>query len=144
MEKLFEYLGQIQNLLDQILTITDNQTTILLSLTGSEEEDEDQALDMMAQMADYKDEITKTLSSIEEDFQACYEASKGLIKEADHVRAVQGLVKAILDSKQAIVDQEQRNLLLLQAHSKKKIERVHVSHNASHVSDVYKKQQKKV
>ncbi|MDF2595237.1 MAG: hypothetical protein K0R69_1578 [Clostridia bacterium] len=143
MEKLFEYLNHIQSLLDQIFTITDNQTTILLTLTGAEGEAENEALDMVTQMADYKEELTKELSSAEEAFQAYYEAHKELVEGEVHVRDMQSLVKGVLDGKQAVVAQEQKNLLLLQAHSKKKLERVQVPQNPRHAASAYRKQQKK-
>jgi hypothetical protein len=143
MEKLFEYLNHIQRLLDQIFTITDNQTTILLTLTGVESEAENEVLDMIAQMADYKEELTKELGIAEEAFQAYYEAHRELVAGEKHVRDMQNLVKGVLDGKQAVIEQEQKNLLLLQAHSKKKLERVQVPQNPGHAASAYRKQQKK-
>lgn len=142
MKELFEYLGNIEKLLEQIYTITDNQTTVLLAKMDTEEA-ENGALDMIAQMADYKDELMHQLGRSEKMFQEEYDVCKNLLKEEKDILELQRLVAAVLDAKQAVVEREQSNLLLMQAASKKKLERVYVPQNATEVSNAYKKQQKR-
>jgi ATP-dependent 26S proteasome regulatory subunit len=143
MSELFEYLRRIHELLEQIYTITDNQTTILLSPMNDSEEEENNALDMIAQMADYKDEATKELIEAENMFQKEYDANKHLVQEAEDISELKELVTEILKRKEAIIEHEQSNLLILQARSKKKLERVHLPQNPIEASNAYKKQQKR-
>ena len=148
MEELFEYLRQIYELLEQIDMITDNQTTVLLApmeetIEQGDDSEEEIALDMIAQMADYKDEITEELVKVEDMFQRQYDNCKQLLENQEEVKKLKRLVAAILERKEAIVEHEQSNLLLLQARSKKQLKRVHISQNPKNVSNAYKKQQEK-
>lgn len=146
MKELFEYLARIHELLEQIYTITDNQTTILLSpMEGTEEKDENVALDMITQMMDYKEELTKELFEAEDIFQNEYNRCKQLLNNEQEIVVLElkGLVAAVLERKEAIVAREQSNLVLLQARSKKKLEVVHTPQNPKQVSAAYQKQQKK-
>lgn len=60
MESLFKSLDTIIEFLNQIKTLTDNQATVLLSNTSTVEE-ENNMLDLLEQMADYKEELTINL-----------------------------------------------------------------------------------
>ncbi|WP_069998860.1 hypothetical protein [Cellulosilyticum sp. I15G10I2] len=142
MEELVGYLSQIQALLEQVYTITDNQTTILLAPMDTKEE-ESNALDMIAQMADYKDELTEELNKLELAFQQKYDELKEVVKYEADLHELKRLVAAILEAKQAIIEHEQSNLLLLQTHSKKKLERVQLPQNPKEAANAYKKQQGK-
>jgi hypothetical protein len=141
MEELFEYLKHIHGLLEQIYTITDNQTTILLCETQPEE-DENDSFDMLTQMADYKDEFTQELIAAENVFQQKYDECKLSLKEDKEILELKRLVQAVLERKQAIVEHEQSNLLLMQARSKKALERVYLPQNPKEAANAYKKQQK--
>ena len=148
MEELFEYLRQIYELLEQIDTITDNQTTVLLApveeTTKQEDDSEEESLDMIAQMADYKDELMGKLSKLESMFQEQYDRCKQFLNDDQDVKRLKEFVAAILERKEAIVEHEQNNILLLQAHSKKRLEKVSIPQNPKNVSNAYKKQQEKV
>ena len=67
MESLFKSLDTIIEFLNQIKTLTDNQATVLLSNTSTVEE-ENNMLDLLEQMADYKEELTINLKKEEEFF----------------------------------------------------------------------------
>lgn len=143
MEKMLGYLGQIEELLEQIHTITLNQMTVLLSLSNEQTQEEDSGLDMIAQMADYKDAYTQELSTVEDQFQVCYDKDKKDLSDKMNVQRMQEAVQTILKLKEVIMEQEEKNLLLMKSHAKKKLEKVHVPQNAKEVANAYKKQQKK-
>lgn len=140
MDELLNYLHKIQDLLNQISTITDNQTTILLNPIDKTEQ-ETKSLDMLEEMADYKDEYTKELIACEELFQNLYNQEKDTIKDSKDIVKLKEMVTRILEIKQEIVEHEQSNLLLLQSHSKKKAERLHIPQSAKEVAKAYKKHQ---
>lgn len=110
MEVLFEYLRQIYALLEQIYTITDNQATILLAPTEENDvyADENEALDIIAQMVDYKEELTVKLFEVEDIFQKEYNKCKQRLnnKEEKIVLELKGLVAAVLECKKDIVEAE--------------------------------------
>lgn len=142
MNELFEYLEHIQGLLEQIYTITVNQGIVLLGIESKEEEEE-QFLDMVSQMAVYKEEVTSELMASEEAFQSLYDNYKEHITDGEAVKRLQNLVKDILEKKDGVVEEEQKNLMFLQTHSKKKMERVELPQNPKEAASAYKKQQKK-
>ena len=142
MNELFEYLEHIQGLLEQIYTITVNQGIVLLGIESKEEEEE-QFLDMVSQMAVYKEEVTSELIASEEAFQSLYDNYKEHITDGEAVKRLQNLVKDILEKKDGVVEEEQKNLMFLQTHSKKKMEKVELPQNPKEAAKAYKKQQKK-
>lgn len=145
MQQLFDYLKKIHELLEQICTITDNQTTVLLApLEANDgEDDEDVSLDMISQMADYKDELTEELIAAEVAFQNAYNNYKDLAASSNQVAELKQMVGEILKRKEDIVEHEQSNLLLLQNRSKRTIERVKLPQKPEEAISAYKKQQKK-
>jgi len=148
MKELFEYLKNIHELLEQIYTITDNQTTVLLAPmeeTTNEEEDsfkEESSLDMITQMSDYKEELTEQLMKAEDLFQKEYDKCKHLASSSEEVMELKRLVSGVLERKEAVVEHEQSNMLLLKSRSKRTLEVVHLPQNPIEVSNAYKKQQK--
>ena len=111
MDELFKQLEQIRQFLEQIQNITENQMTILLS-------DSIEGLDMIEQMAEYKGELTTQLEKVEKEFQALYNEKKEFIHSNDQInnselKQLKDNVKYILQLKDQVILQEQKNYLLL-------------------------------
>lgn len=111
MDELFKQLDQIRQFLEQIQNITENQMTILLS-------DSIEGLDMIEQMAEYKGELTAQLEKVEKEFQALYNEKKEFIHSNDQINnseltQLKDNVKYILQLKDQVILQEQKNYLLL-------------------------------
>ncbi|ADZ85251.1 hypothetical protein [Cellulosilyticum lentocellum] len=142
MESLFKSLDTIIEFLNQIKTLTDNQATVLLSNTSTVEE-ENNMLDLLEQMADYKEELTINLKKEEEIFQRLYDKSKSNLREQKEIERLQERVGYLLKLQNLIVEEEQKNLLLMQSRSKQRIDKVTLPINNSKVAEAYRKQQTK-
>lgn len=142
MKNLFKSLDTIIEFLEQIKTLTDNQGTVLLSGTSTIEA-ENNMLDMLEQMADYKEKLTINLKKEEEIFQQLYDKSKYDLREQKEVEYLQERVGYLLKLQNLIMEEEQKNLLLMQSRSKQRIEKVTLPINNSKVAEAYRKQQTK-
>ncbi len=142
MEELYQRLEAIIELLEQIKTLTNNQTTVLLSEETTLEE-ESILLDMIEQMAAYKDEMMTNLHEQEDAFQKVYGLYKESLAESPELVAIKKKVATILNLQEGIVEIEQSNLLLMQKRSKTKAEKVILPKNNAKVTEAYQKQQKK-
>lgn len=142
MESLFKSLDTIIEFLNQIKTLTDNQATVLLSNTSTVEE-ENNMLDLLEQMADYKEELTINLKKEEEIFQQLYDKNKSNLREQKEIERLQERVGYLLKLQNLIVEEEQKNLLLMQSRSKQRIDKVTLPINNSKVAEAYRKQQTK-
>ncbi|PHV71359.1 hypothetical protein CS063_06615 [Sporanaerobium hydrogeniformans] len=142
MEELFQKLKGIIEVLEQIKTLTDNQTTVLLSEITTLEE-ESNLLDMIEQMAAYKDEMMNALHKEEDEFQKLYAMHKQSLAESNCLADIQKQVGSILQMQQIIVETEQNNLLLMQKRVRMKSEKVALPANHAKVTAAYQRQQKK-
>ena len=140
MEELFKMLGDIYDLLEQINAITTNQTTVLLQSSTTIEE-KNNALDLLEDMVNYKEEFMNQLLSKEECFDNAYSKYKGKITDPTYVKMFKEWVERIMAKKQEIVEAEKNNVVVMQNISKKTIERVAIPKDAKEVTMAYKKQQ---
>lgn len=140
MQSVFKYLNRIQELLEQIDTITQNQMTILI---GDKEnlELENRALSLVEEMVECKDKIITELTTAEEAFQNVYDINKEALVGSGEIKHVKEQVEKILVMKEEITKREQQNMLILHNQSKKKIEKQKVLPNSNQVAAAYKKQQ---
>lgn len=143
MQSLFDYLNKIQELLQQIHDITENQTTILTSSVYVDEDVTDGTLSMMEEMIDYKDELINLLTEAEQNFQGVYNAYREEIIQSKQMKLLKSEVEKVLKLKDEITKKEQKNVLLLQNQSRKRVERVEVIPNKNQVVAAYRKQQNK-
>lgn len=143
MQSLFDCLNKIQELLQQIHDITENQTTILTSSIQADEEVVDDTLSMIEEMVDYKDELINLLTEAERTFQGIYNDHREEIIQSKQMKLVKSEVEKVLKLKDEITKKEQKNVLLLQGQSRKRIERVKVTPNKNQVVAAYRKQQNK-
>jgi hypothetical protein len=108
MKKMLEELDKIQTSLAQIETITQNQMTVLKGEYGARE-----MLDLLEEMANYKEELTEAVHSHEEAFQLAYEDCKGAISQKQALR-LQQEVSCVLELRERIVFKEEQNLKLME------------------------------
>lgn len=142
METLFNLLSKIEELLNQIDSITQNQTTILIaSRTNLQEEDD--AIDLMNQMVDYKDEIMNELETVEKCFQETYAKEKRNLTNQAIIDELQSRVGGVLKKKQLIMEHEQNNLVIMQQSIRARQEPLEIKPNAGVVANAYKKHQAK-
>lgn len=140
MDELLNMLRQIYALLEQISTITTNQTTILLQSRVTMDED-NEALDMIESMISYKDELIVELTSREQIFDKAYETYKGKITEPHYVELFKSWVERIMTMKTAIVEAERKNVLVMQSFAKMKDKQMSIPKAPDAVTAAYKKQQ---
>lgn len=140
MENLLKQLDHIYELLEQIEALTTNQTTVLLQ----EKIDFDAEigdLDILNDMADYKEAMIDELIKIEDAFQESYSPYKGKITDKKIIAEMKERIKRIMKKKQAITDAEQNNLLIMQSYANRKDKQTIIPKQASEVAAAYKKQQ---
>lgn len=141
MEELLEQLNHIYELLEQIEALTTNQTTVLLQ-EKIDFDSENQDLDILNSMADYKEQMIDELSKREEEFQNTYAPYRGKLTDKEMIQAMQACIKRIMKKKQDIMDAEQNNLMIMQSYSNRK-ETMLIPKKASEAVAAYKKQQLK-
>lgn len=140
MNELFNLLAHIEELLTQIDSITQNQTTVLIgSRTSLQEEDE--AIDLMNQMVDYKDEIMSELEQIEKQFQEAYANQRRNLTNKAIVDELQNRVGGILKKKKLIMEHEQNNLIIMKQSIHARQEPLEIKPSAGTVANAYKKYQ---
>ncbi len=142
MQNVFNYLNQIQELLIQIDNITDNQMTILVGDLQNLEE-ENKALELIEDMVSCKDEIISELTKVEEYFQQAYDQNREILIKTKQINVLKKQVQYILELKNEIASKEQKNMMIMQKHSKKRIDRVTISPTSNQVVQAYQKQQRK-
>lgn len=138
MEQLFKEVFMIIELLEQIKTLTNNQTTVLLVEMDIAEENE--RLDIIEQMANYKDGLMRELKEQEIAFQETYTIYKKQLEESGRIAEIQELVGRVLQLQQKIVELEKGNLLLMQNRSKIKDKKVDILVNSAKAVSAYQKQ----
>lgn len=137
MEKLFESLNQIMELLNQIYTITGNQTTILLDSKQAGD-----GLDMIEQMAAYKNDLTTRLEQVEVVFGQQYAEYKEEIEDVEVQKLLKQTVARVLELKDKVIKLEQQNLLIMQDLLKRLTEKIEIPKKAEAVSAAYKQHSK--
>lgn len=137
MEKLFESLNQIMELLNQIYTITGNQTTILLDSKQAGE-----GLDMIEEMAAYKNDLTTQLEQVEVIFGQQYAEHKADIEDVEIQKLLKQTVARVLELKDKVIQLEQQNVLIMQDLLKRLTEKIEIPKKAEVVSAAYKKHSK--
>ena len=142
MQSIFEYLREIKELLEQLNAITQNQTTILLG-EQDEIENEDEVLGLLEGMVEYKDEVIKTLTEVEEKFQNAYEQYKQELIAKGFMARVKNEVTYILNLKNEIAEREQSNVSIMQSRMQMKNKQIRVQPTNIQMVEAYKKQQRK-
>lgn len=140
MDELIRMLGCIYELLEQISTITTNQTTVLLQSNETTDE-ASSALDMLESMITYKEEITNELVAQEETFDKAYSQYRGKITDPTYVQLFKEWVERIMVKKKEIVDAEQNNVVIMQTLAKKKVKQMDIPKAAREVANAYKRHQ---
>lgn len=139
MEELFGQLRKIDDLLEQIATITSNQTTVLLQPS---DEDEEQ-LTLIESMVEYKEELINQLQLVEKQFDEGYKQKRELLTNKECVIQFKECVAKILEKKQQIQEMEQNNLRIMQNRSSRGVKRMDILKAPQDVVAAYKKQQSK-
>ena len=138
MENLFNELKEIEDILEQISTITANQTTILLQTTNEELEE---AMNLLETMVDYKEELINKLELVEKRFDRNYKEKREQATSKEYALKFKNYVSKILNKKQEIQDMEQNNVRIMQSKKYKKIEKVEIAKKPNEVAAAYRKQQ---
>lgn len=138
MEKLFESLTHIIELLSQIYTITMNQRTILLDSKNASD-----GLDMIEEMATYKNELTSELEAVEQTFQAQYAKKKEDLTDVEVQKLLKNAVAQVLELKDKVIQVEQQNVLIMQDLLKRLTEKVEIPKQRDQAMEAYKQNTKK-
>lgn len=138
MEKLFESLTHIIELLSQIYTITMNQRTILLDSKNASD-----GLDMIEEMAAYKNELTSELEAVEQTFQAQYAKKKEDLTDVEVQKLLKNAVAQVLELKDKVIQVEQQNVLIMQDLLKRLTEKVEIPKQRDQAMEAYKQNTKK-
>lgn len=136
MEEMLDKLDQIQEMLEQILVITQNQMTVLIG-----GRDTDEGLGMVEQMAVLKGELTTEMEQVEARFQQLYSIHKEYIV-GSVVSTFQMKIGAVLKLKDGIIEAEQKNVLLLQESLRRYVQRVELPKDPKLVAEAYMKNKK--
>lgn len=142
MQNLLQMLEEIYKILEQVSTITTNQTTILLQ-SREDTEKANEALDMIESMVDYKEELITELINKEQIFDKAYESFKGKINDHEYIKLFKSWVGRIMNMKTAIVEAERSNVLVMQSFAKMKEKQMSIPKAPDAVVAAYKKQQVK-
>lgn len=136
MDEMLDKLDQIQEMLEQILVITQNQMTVLIG-----GRDTDEGLDMVEQMATLKGELTTEMEQVEARFQQLYSIHKESIV-GSVVSKFQVKIGSVLKLKDEIIEAEQKNVLLLQESLRRYVQRVELPKDPKLVAEAYMKNKK--
>ncbi len=137
MEQLFEKLADIQEILEQILGITQNQMTILLDtqLVGD-------GLEIIEQMATYKETLTGEVVEAENAFQGLYQEYKETVQTVEDKRRLKRYVDDIMKLKERVIEIEQKNMMIMQDLLRRCSERVEIPKTAHEVTKLYSRMNK--
>lgn len=138
MKDLVKILEEIQELLQQICSITANQTTVLLEQGGTIEEEEE-ALSVLEQMVDYKDNLINLVEEKELKFERLYAENKTRISSPEEIKLFKHHVASILAKKEEIKEAEQANVAIMQGRVNRRVKQVELPKNAEQVIHAYKK-----
>lgn len=138
MKLLNDLLEEIYTLLDQIYGITLNQATILLQPKNSNEES-NEAIDLLNEMVEYKEELIINVTKKEQQFEEAYNPYRGKITAEQEVEEIKILVNKIMNKKQEIVEKEKSNVLIMQNLGKKQNQVTHISPTPDKVVNAYKR-----
>lgn len=138
MNELFGQLKAIDEILEQITTITANQTTVLLQSTGENEDDD---LSIIENMVSYKDELITKLVEIETLFDKSYKAKREQIKTSREIGEFKKCVASILEKKEKIQKLEKNNVTIMQTRAREIKKIIKIPKAAQEVAEAYKKQQ---
>lgn len=138
MESLFNELKEIEDILEQISTITANQTTVLLQTTNEELEEE---MSLLETMVDYKEELINKLELVEKSFDMNYKKKREQAASKEYALKFKDCVAKILNKKQEIQDMEQNNVRIMQSRKSRKVEKVEIAKKPNEVAAAYRKQQ---
>lgn len=116
--EMIKSLQEIEAILDQIIGITNNQGTILLS-EHQDNQEENKSIDLIDTMIQYKSELMNELEKREVLFQSQYNSAKSQLENSALLVTIKKMVTDILRKKEEIVEQEKRNLLILQSNVRK-------------------------
>lgn len=140
MEILFNQLDKIDELLEQISVMTFNQATVLIQPNTDEEE----KMNLLETMVNYKEEIINELEKVEGQFNNEYSKKREQIcSNKDVIVKFKERVQKILDKKQSIQEMEENNVRTLCERNSVKLEPVKISKNPNDAVAAYKKQQTK-
>lgn len=142
MKDLLQMLEAIYKLLEQVSTITTNQTTILLQ-SREDTEEANEALDMIESMVDFKEELITELTNKEQIFDKTYERYQGKINDPEYIKLFKSWVEKIMAMKTAIVEAERNNVLVIQSFARMKEKQMSIPKAPDAVAAAYKKQQVK-
>ena len=117
-----------------------NQTTVLLQPRESVQE-ENEILEVLEGMVEYKEELTNQLLDEESKFEEEYIPYKGKIIEESLVKTFQDRVGRILEKKQAIIEAEKNNVIIMQALTRNQTKATNIPKQPNQVTEAYKKQQ---
>ena len=137
MQSLFNQLKEIDDLLDQISTITSNQTTILIDSNTEESE----KITLIENMVTYKDELIDKLQQVEILFDKNYKEKREQVTDKKYITQFKQCVSHILIKKQEIQELEQNNVRIMQSQASKSREQIKIQKGAKEVVSAYKKQQ---
>ena len=137
MRTLLAKLDKISELLEQINSITSNQTTVLLE-KDVEYEDDNSIIAVLEEMYNYKEQLIGDVERAEADFEKVYEPYRGKITDDSFAQLIKEKVKAILDLKQLIVDNEKTNMMIMQSRGKQLKQTMAIPNNPKKVSEQYK------
>lgn len=138
MEALFELLEKISDGLEQIHTITQNQTTILLDTKHMGE-----GLGMIEEMASFKEQLTTQIEVDEVAFQGMYSSCKHELVETEDKVRLKSLVDRIMKQKEYIIQGEQSNVMIMQDLLRRCAEKVEIPKSPEHVVKAYQAQNRK-
>lgn len=142
MEELMKRLEKIYEILEQISTITANQTTVILESNDYNEESEG-ILETLETMMSYKEKLIDSLVQEEEAFDTAYEPYRGMIKKKEDIQQFKQWVSRILTVKNIITETEQNNVVLLQKREKVRTDKMQIPKAAHTVVAAYQKYQVK-
>lgn len=132
------YLTEIEALLFQIENITQNQNTLLLQ---SSHTDEEEHLNCLEQMVEVKDEVMNRLIEVEALFGESYEKHRQELISSPYMKEIKQRVERLLAIKERITQQEQNNVLLVKRRSAWQPEPTSIKPNAAQVTRAYKQSQ---
>jgi len=142
MKMLLELLDQIFGILEQIKGITTNQTTILLE-SREVQNDELLVADMIEQMMEYKEQLITELTKLENDFDEAYKPYRGRVEGREETKLLKEKVSSILEIKNAIVEAEQNNVIIMNSLMNQKEKQLVIPKKTSEVVAAYRMQQNK-
>ena len=142
MEELVVMLKEIYAILEQINAITTNQTTVLLQ-SREQTQSQNEMLDIIEGMVDYKDELITKVSQTEQLFENTYKHINRSTIDPSYAKVFKEWVGKILNMKETIAEAERNNVLVMQSLMNLHQKKLEIPKTANAVVEAYKKQQVK-